>query len=342
LVHGHQFAIQVEGGGFQPGHGLGDYLKSAGVIRAVPGEKAHTGAIELTGGQLVEDSRAVQGGGAGLNLGAGSFTPAEMREQCERKLPKWPFTLGDALLLGAAWLIWSRNGEALGQWELAAFVFCVAAGAILSVLPFVLEYRAMSRLAETDALAAVMAETKRLETFAAQVGTATGQWQYVQEQAEKTAKDAGEAAQRMAAELKTFSEFMERANDSEKANLRLEVEKLRRAEGDWMTVLVRVLDHTFALHQGALKSGQPNVIQQVGNFQNACREAARRVGLTPFIAQPAEPFDAQRHKSAGGESEVPAGALVTETLATGFTFQGRIVRPALVRLGTNGAEPQPA
>jgi molecular chaperone GrpE (heat shock protein) len=125
---------------------------------------------------------------------------------------------------------------------------------------------------------------------------------------------------------------MKRANDSERATLRLEVEKLRRVEGEWLQVLVRMLDHVYALHQGASRSGQPKLAEQVGSFQMACRDSARRVGLAPFTANEGEPFDAQRHQLVEEGATAPADAVVAETIATGYTFQGRLVRPALVRL----------
>jgi molecular chaperone GrpE (heat shock protein) len=98
-----------------------------------------------------------------------------------------------------------------------------------------------------------------------------------------------------------------------------------------------MLDHVFALHQGALRSGQPALIEQVSNFQNACRDVARRVGLTPFAAQEAEPFDAKRHQLIEEGATPPPDAVVSETVATGYTFQGRLVRPALVRLRETSA-----
>jgi hypothetical protein len=139
---------------------------------------------------------------------------------------------------------------------------------------------------------------------------------------------------------------LQKSNDGEKATLKLEVEKLRRAEAEWVQIVVRMLDHVFALHQGALRSGQPNLIGQLGNFQNACRDAARRVGLAPFTAEPGEAFDAQRHQLIDGDPQRAAGAKVEETVATGYTFQGKILRPALVRLhgesgGSAAAEPSP-
>ena len=95
---------------------------------------------------------------------------------------------------------------------------------------------------------------------------------------------------------------------------------------------MRTLDHVYALHQAAVRSGQPGLIEQLGAFQNACRDAARRVGLTPYAAGPGEVFDGQRHQVSDGDPKPSAEAVIHETLATGYTFQGRLVRPALVRL----------
>ncbi|MGD0261188.1 MAG: nucleotide exchange factor GrpE [Verrucomicrobiota bacterium] len=260
------------------------------------------------------------------------------------KLSKWPFFLGDGLLLGMACFIAWQSKFALGHWELCFVVLCVVGGALLGLAPFLLEYDALVKLAEAGALTTVVSQLHNLEGIAAQISGATSQWQDAQDQADKTARSAREIAERMTAEVKAFTEFMQQANDSERATLRLEVEKLRRAESDWLQVVVRMLDHVYALHQGALRSGQPNLIEQLGNFQSACRDAARRVGLTPFTANEAEPFDVQRHQLVEAGAKPPPDAVVAETIATGYTFQGRLVRPALVRLRENPAAvaaPQP-
>jgi hypothetical protein len=80
------------------------------------------------------------------------------------------------------------------------------------------------------------------------------------------------------------------------------------------------------------------LIAQLSNFQNACRDAARRVGLTPFAAEAAEPFDEKRHQLLEGQKTPADGAIIAETLATGYTFQGRLLRPALVRLRESNGE----
>ena len=228
----------------------------------------------------------------------------------------------------------------MGAGPMGLAALCVAAGALFGVVPFLLEYRVMARVAEAAGLTSVISQVQKLEELATEIRHATGQWQAVEEQADKTVAAARAIAERMTAEVKSFSEFMERANDTEKAHLRLEAEKLRRAEGEWLSILVRVLDHIYALHQAGLRSRQPSLVEQLTHFQNACLDAARRVGLAPFSAAPDEAFDSQRHQAAESNGKPPDGALVSQTLATGYTFQGRFLRPALVRLRADGVSPE--
>jgi molecular chaperone GrpE (heat shock protein) len=255
-----------------------------------------------------------------------------MRDQLEFKLHKTPFFIGDLMLLGAAFFIYFQSKLPMGAWQIFFIVLCVAGGAALGIMPFLLEYRLALKLAEANALAAVVPQIQNVQGVAQQITSATGQWQSVQEQADKTAGLAKQISERMSAEVKEFTQFMQRSNDTEKANLRLEVEKLRRMETDWLQVSVRMLDHVYALHQGAIRSGQPRLIEQLGHFQTACRDAARRVGLLAYGANAAEAFDSQKHRLVDEDVKAPAGATVAETVAAGYTFQGRLVRPALVRL----------
>ena len=255
-----------------------------------------------------------------------------MREPTELKLSKWAFFVGDAVFLGGAYFIFQQSKLPMGVWQMAFVVVCVAGGACLGILPFLLEYRLRLKLAEMQTLSSVAAQLKNVEAVAAQINSATGRWNNVQEEAEKVAATAKGIAEKMGAEVQAFTDFLQKANDGEKATLRLEAEKLRRGEAEWIQVIVRMLDHTYALHLGAVRSGQPNLIAQLANFQTACRDAARRVGLTAFVAGAAEPFDAQRHQLMDGEKAPANGGTVGETIATGYTFQGRLLRPAIVRL----------
>jgi len=261
-----------------------------------------------------------------------------MHDAQELKVTKWPFFLGDAFLLGLAYFVCWQGKAPLGRWEITAAGIGVTLGAWLGILPFLLEYRALIKRLETSALGTATEKIQNLEMLASQISGATNHWQSAQDNADKTAALAREISERMAAEVREFTAFMQKINEGERATLRLEVEKLRRAENDWLNVLVHMLDHVYALHSGAERAGQTQLIGQLGRFQNACRDAARRVGLVPFGAAHQEPFDAQRHQWADGDSP-PAGALVSEMVATGYTFQGKPLRPALVRVG-NGDTPK--
>ena len=143
----------------------------------------------------------------------------------------------------------------------------------------------------------------------------------------------------MTAEQSSFRAFLEKAGDIERTHLRLEVEKLRRTEAEWLQVLVRILDHVYALYVAAVRSGQPGIIEQLGHFQAACRDTARRLGLVPVVAEPGTPFDPKVQQLADANTVIPEPALVAETLATGYAFQGQMVRPVLVSL--QGLVPPP-
>ena len=120
-----------------------------------------------------------------------------MRNQTEPALSKWPFYLGDLLLVGVAGLIYSKSNLPFGLGEAGLITVCVAAGAVLAILPFVLEYRVAARLAESASLTEVVAQIQQVETVAQQISGATARWQSVQEVAERVASTSKAIAERM-------------------------------------------------------------------------------------------------------------------------------------------------
>lgn len=266
-----------------------------------------------------------------------------MTEQSQFTVPKWPFFAGDAFMLGLAWFVhW--EAKSLDHFAIAAVCACVALGAFLGILPFLMEYRFSLKRAESDSLTDAVSQIKNLEAIAGQIGFATGQWQTVQESSMKAVSAATEIGDRMTTEAKAFAESMQRANDTEKATLRLETEKLRRSENDWLQIVVVMLDHTYGLHCAVTRTGKTGLAEPITQFQNALRDAARRVGLVPFVAAAGDDFDEKRHQSSGGSKPEP-GAKIAETVATGYTFRSQLIRPALVKIAdaaSAASEPEPA
>ena len=227
----------------------------------------------------------------------------------------------------------------MGVWQAYACVVCVGLGAWIAVLPYLREYKAIVRIAESQTLVSATDRLQNLEGIANQISQATAQWQTVRDSADKTAAGAKEIADRMTGEVKAFNEFIRRANEDERATLRLEADKLRRAEGEWLQVLVRILDHVYAVAQAAARSRQPGVAEQLGKFQMACHDAARRVGLTPFVPALSEPLHPEKHQLADPDAKPGENAVVEEVIANGYTFQGKMIRPSLVRHRDNGGAP---
>jgi molecular chaperone GrpE (heat shock protein) len=263
-----------------------------------------------------------------------------MTDRAAHRLPKWPFFAGDMLMLGVAGLTFWQGSRPLEMWEMMLLAGCVAGGAMLCVMPFVLEYRYLSKLSQVERLQRALLQVHNIEGIARQIASATACWQAIQDDARKSVDASREITESMTAEARAFQQFLEKANDAERGHLRLEVEKLRRAEGEWLHVLMRVLDHVYALFQAAVRSGQPGLIDQLGGFQRACRDATLKVGLVPFEARAGEPFDPQHHQTMG-DAEVPEDGQVGDTLATGYRFQGQQVRKVLVSLQGDRPDPSP-
>jgi molecular chaperone GrpE (heat shock protein) len=250
------------------------------------------------------------------------------------RTPKWPYLLADVILVATAAAVAWKAAPVWTWKEISLVGGLTGLGAWIFIQPFQKDHEAAVKLFEQVNLASAAEKLGSLDKTAQQIAAATAQWQDIQTLSNKTVNAAGDITQQIAAEAKSFSEFLARANDGEKATLRLEIEKLRRGEKDSLQVVIHLMDHCFALFQAAVSSGQPQLIQQIGNYRNACIDATRRVGILPYEAQPGEPFDADRHEVADG-SEATEGATVERTIAWGYTFQGAGIRRIQVALAAS-------
>lgn len=251
-------------------------------------------------------------------------------------MPKLPFYVAGGIpMFFGFFLVWNFP-HAVSHWMLGSLcAACVAFGGFIAILPFILDYRHREKVLEINALGTVADKIEHLNQFSAQITAATGRWAAVQEfvgdKADKTAAAAKQIADKISTDAREFAEVLKKQNDDEKSTLRLESEKNRRAETEWVQTLVQILDHVFALHVAAVRSSQPKVAEQISQFQNACRGMVRRVGVNAVVAEANEAFNAERHQVVGGKKPTDGGT-IAETIASGYTFQGKLLRPALVRL----------
>jgi molecular chaperone GrpE (heat shock protein) len=258
--------------------------------------------------------------------------------ESKSSLPWWPFVAADALFLGLAALFLRQGHTPLLWWEAVLLIACVAAGAVCGLLPFLRRNQDEQALAQARLLADALNQLQKIDDVAAQIVGATNQWREFRLQTDEVSASTKTLAGSIAAEAKVFSEFLQKANDSEKGHLRLEAEKLRRAETEWLQVVIHILDRVSALYAAARHSGQPGLFEQLGQFQNGCRDIARRVGLAPVTGREGDPFDPTLHQQKD-KTAATENAVVGETLAPGYTFQGKLVRRTLVALKSRSEEP---
>ncbi len=258
------------------------------------------------------------------------------------RLAKWPFLAGDLILVVFAAVVVWLGEPPIDLWLLLISGVATLAGAILAVMPYVLEYKALVKNLETTRLLSTTATLVDLEKLSRQITGATAQWQSAHELARQTSQTAQQSADRVAAEARALGEFIDKANTAERQHLRVEVDKLHRLETDWLRVCTTILDHIHALFQAAVRSEQPGLIQQLDQFQKACRDAARWVGLVPFEAGPGDPFNPELHQPLNADPPPAPDSIVRQVAATGYRYQGRIVRKVLVGLAAADAPAHPA
>jgi hypothetical protein len=247
------------------------------------------------------------------------------------RVTKWPFLLGDVLLVGLAGFLIFTASWPLSRWEILAVASCFILGAWMAIIPFLREHTAAVKLWEQSNLAEAAQQLDRLVTLANQISAATGEWQGIQETAVRTYKTAEEVTQKMTGEARAFSDFLQRHDAQEKAALRLEIDKLRRTEGETLQVIVHLQDHIYALFLAGVRTGQSPLVQQLGQFRAACLDTVRRIGLMAHEARPGDEFDPKVHQSPDGKEPAP-GSRIEGTIACGSTYQGQPVRRILVAL----------
>ena len=253
-----------------------------------------------------------------------------MSESKAPKIPKWPFIAGDVVLLLTAFLLLSKIEGEFGLLEAFWCLLCVGGGAWIMVLPFLKEFQAETDLTEVKELSASIEKVDSLELLLKRVENATEQWLHVEDRANEINVISKEISDKMNAEARDFSDFLQKANDTEKKHLRLEVEKLGKTQKDWLQVYTATLDHVFALTQAGRQSGQENLIKQLNAFQLACREVARRVGVVAHEVQSGELFDPEQHQLRDADSKPKDGSKIIGIAAQGLSFQGRLIRKTVV------------
>ena len=151
--------------------------------------------------------------------------------------PKWPFFLGDGILLVVACLIGLLAPSPLSATELSLIFGCVALGAVLAVLPALLDSAAAQREAEAALQLKLAEQNTKLQHAAETLASIAGQLKSAHEATARAVHTAENLPYRLQEKIAEFTTALQERDDEEKASMAKELEALRDAEGDRLTAL---------------------------------------------------------------------------------------------------------
>lgn len=146
------------------------------------------------------------------------------------KLPKWPFLLFDALLLGTAWLIADQNRNPFTGQPLIWIVVCVVAAAILGAVPFLADYARKQDEALDERQRGLDAIARTVAASAEQISIAANGLHELTELAQRNLKAASQLGPGLEEKVAALKSELTATRDDERAALRQEIAALRAAD----------------------------------------------------------------------------------------------------------------
>ena len=211
------------------------------------------------------------------------------RRPAAPRLSSWPFLLIDGTILFTAAAILNTAERPLPLSTGALIALLVVIGGAVALFPFWRAYRNELKFAELEAVEETVRRIEGLSTVADRVERAESSWLEAKNSSETIAKNLNETTTALYEESKAIREFAHQQNDQQKANLRLEVQKLKQWETEWVQAGTIALDHTAALHAAILQLEDAQATRKLNKFQNSIHEIMRRVGLVGFAPRPGAP-----------------------------------------------------
>lgn len=146
------------------------------------------------------------------------------------KLPKLPFLLGDAALLGAAWYIATRDPGPLSLHAVAAVTACVVLAAILGAVPFLTDYARKQDEALDERQRGLEALSRTINTAAEQISIAANGINELTDLSHKNLKQAEQLPHKLQDKIAEFNAQLNNARQDDREELEKELGELRTSE----------------------------------------------------------------------------------------------------------------
>lgn len=193
------------------------------------------------------------------------------------KLSPWPFLLADVLLLGAAYYVAAQHPGALTGTPLIVAGSLVFTGAVITVIPFLVNHARRQELALAERQREIAALAQSTSASAEQLSIAVASLHGIAESASRAAKLAEQLPLRLQEKIHEFKEQLNEVSLTENEALSQEVNTLRAAETERIeSVLttVRKLSSEFARLEAASRSNVTELGETLAKFTTSAEQAA--------------------------------------------------------------------
>jgi hypothetical protein len=208
------------------------------------------------------------------------------------KLPKWPFLLGDAVLLGLAWLIASQSRSPFAGTPFLAMVGCIMVGAVLAVVPFLADYARKQDEALDERQRSLDALSRTVAASAEQIGIAASGLHEIAALAQRNLKAAEQLPEKLQDKIAGFKNQLASTREAEREELQKELARLRTSESERLQSAADQLART-AVELARIEASTQKILA-------ACAELAERTRLEllrparPETSEPADPAPAEQ------------------------------------------------
>ena len=152
--------------------------------------------------------------------------------------PKWPYLLGDIVLLALACIVGITAESPLSATALSVIFGCVALGCVLGVLPYILDFSGEQRDAVAEFQQRLEVQNAKLLHGIEALAATGAQLKAAQEAAAKAVHTAESLPYKLQEKIAEFTTQLQQHDDEEKAAMTKELETLRDTEGQRLTALV--------------------------------------------------------------------------------------------------------
>jgi len=197
------------------------------------------------------------------------------------KLPKLPFLIGDGVLIATAVLIAQRSAAPLPPAALLAIVACVAVGAVLAVIPFLVDYARRQEGALTERQNSLEALARTTAAAAEQISIAASGMHTIGELVHKNLKVADQLPHKLQEKINEFHQQRDEAAVAENEALTQEINNLRASEAEKLEAVSTRIHKTasdLAKAETVLQANLAALREAVDRLPHAIEQAGARAG----------------------------------------------------------------